>query len=199
MKKRPTHKVKPVPTAPPAASASLPPAGILGPSVLIPLYTLLIVIGYLLFHSGKGTISGNELSGPRSLFTAMNIATLTGFQQSTNFNDYTAAGKCLAAALTIGGVLFSFIAGGLAVVRIARLNFNDWQVAGAACVTTAAATLIGGACLLHHDDGILATLFNALAFANSGLYSGHLQSADTCACTWSCFRCQSLAASGCPC
>jgi Trk-type K+ transport system membrane component len=153
------------------------PAGVFGPGTLIPLYVLMIVIGYLLFHSGAATVRGNELSRQQSLFTAVNAATLSGFRQAKNVNDYTPFGQILAFCLTLGGILFSFIAGGLAVVRIARMRYSDRQIFAWACGVTALVALLGGLLLLliGRDLGPFDAVFQAVsAFGNSGLYAGPL-------------------------
>lgn len=159
----------------------LPPraVGLLGPSALVPLYTLLIVGGYFVFHSGAATVSGNEMSRQRALFAAVNAATLTGFQQSTNVNDYTPLGQMLVLGLTLAGILFSFIAGGLAVVRIARMPYSDGRVVAWAFGATMIALILGACALLGDGRGIFAASFQALgAFGNSGLYLGRLPAQD---------------------
>jgi trk system potassium uptake protein TrkH len=105
-----------------------PASDTLGPSLLVPLFSFIIIVGYLLFARGFATRSGNELSHHQSLFTAINAATLTGFQQARNPDDYTVGGKVLTASLMISGMLFSFVCGGTAVVRIARLRFSSWHI-----------------------------------------------------------------------
>lgn len=148
-----------------------------GPSVLIPLYILLIVVGYIVFHSGAATVRGNELSRQQSLFTAVNAATLSGFRQARNVNDYTLLGQILSLGLIIGGILFSFIAGGLAVARIARLRYSDRQIFSWACTTTALVAIFGGLFLrlIDPDLSLFDAIFQAVsAFGNSGLYSGLL-------------------------
>lgn len=151
----------------------------LGPSVLIPLYVLLIVGGYLVFHSGAATVSGNEMSRHRALFAAVNAATLTGFAQSTGVNEYTRLGQVLVLGLTLAGVLFSFIASGLAVVRIARMRYSDWSVVAWAAGATVVVTTLGALAMLGEGRGLLAAMFQSLsAFGNSGLCLGKLPAAD---------------------
>jgi trk system potassium uptake protein TrkH len=71
--------------------------------------------------------------------------------------------------------VFTFVAGGMAVVRIARMRYTDGQVARCACVAVLAATIGGGAFLLDRGRPLVAAVLqSASAFGNSGLYAGHL-------------------------
>ena len=99
------------------------------PSITIPVYVLLVTIGFFAFQGGWATLHGNEMSRQQSLFTAVNAATLTGFQQARAVNEYTAAGQGATFGLMLAGLLFSWIVGGAAVVRIARLPFTLAQLA----------------------------------------------------------------------
>jgi trk system potassium uptake protein TrkH len=179
VKKRGSAKTKPSKPAPVAA----PPmpnraAPVLGPEFLIPIYLLLILFGYLLFHSGRATVAGNTFSSPRSLFTAINAATLTGFSQPTNVNDYLPLGRDIVMALTIAGICFSLLAGGLALVRIARLPYSDRRLIGWTLGSIVVVFALGG--LFAFAGGGLATMFQAIsAFGNSGLYTGVLPSNDS--------------------
>jgi trk system potassium uptake protein len=164
----------------PTPVLAIRPAGVLSPSVLIPVYVLLIVIGYVVFHSGAATIKGNDQSPQKSLFAAVNAVTLTGFQQSTNVADYTPIGKWVAFALTIGGILFSFLAAAPAVVRIARLPYSDWRVFLWSIGVTIVVMILGGAALAGGGNGPFEACFQSLsAFGNSGLFAGKLPAADS--------------------
>jgi trk system potassium uptake protein TrkH len=167
------QSLPPIQSLPPAPPP--PPPDLLAPSVLIPLYVLVIVIGYKVFRSGAATVKGNDLSPQRALFAAVNAATLTGFQERTSLNEYTPAGQWLTLGLTLTGIWFSFIAGGMAVVRIARLGFSDARIVLWSLGTTALVAFIGGPMLLGDGRGLFAATFDALsAFGNSGLYAGRL-------------------------
>jgi trk system potassium uptake protein TrkH len=167
--------------APPAAPA--PPlrlAGLLGPSVLIPAYILLLVAGDIAFQQIAVTAKGNELSRPSALFAVINAGTLTGFQQTHSANDFTPAGQSLVLCLIITGILFSLIAGGTAVLRIAKLKYSDRQLIAWALAATAIAVVIGAISPL--SDTIFASIFTAVsAFGNSGLYISRLPAADSTA------------------
>jgi Trk-type K+ transport system membrane component len=155
------------------------PPEILGPSVLVPLFCSSIVLGCLLYHvPGFATLKGNELTWPQPLFTAVNAATLTGFQQPRNPNDYTVAGQMLTLFLTIMGMMFSFICGGVAVIRIARMRFKDWQLIAWAGGSIVAVSILGGVAMLGDTRTFSQASFQAIsAFGNSGLTLGKLPAA----------------------
>jgi Trk-type K+ transport system membrane component len=78
-------------------------------------------------------------------------------------------------ALTVGGALFSMIAGGLAAVRVLRLPYTGGQVVASAFASLLIAVLAGATPLLSPDRRMFDSLFLATsAFANSGLYVGRL-------------------------
>ncbi len=152
------------------ARASPPPSDWLSPGVLVPTLVLLIVVAFGLFAHGVGTAAGNELSRHQALMTAVNAATLTGFQQARNPADYTPAGQVLVLGLMVAGTLFSLVGGGLAVVRIARLPYRDGTVATMAVVAVAAAAVVGGVA----GRGFDGVFQGVSAFGNCGLYTGTL-------------------------
>lgn len=156
------------------------PSWLLDPSVLIPLYVLLIIGGYLLFFSGQMTRTGNEMSRQQSLFTAANAATLTGFQQARSVNDYRPAGQWVTLALMLAGTLFSLVSGGLAVARIGRVSVSDKAIAlGAAAFTAGVAAIALAAAPLWHQ-ALFASVYQLLsAWGNCGLIVGRLPTADS--------------------
>ena len=93
------------------------------------------------FHLPGVGVTGQEMSLRRTVFAAVNATTLTGFQQDVGSS--LAGADVLRLVLTLGGTLFALTAGGMAVVRIARMNYTDGQVARAAAVATLAATVAG--------------------------------------------------------
>src|SRR3954468_17786845 len=96
-------------------------------SALVIGFLLFNVLAVLAFHLPGVAISGQELSFRRPVFAAVNATTLTGFQQDVGSS--LVAADVLRLVLTLGGTLFTFIAGGMAVVRIARMRYTDGQVA----------------------------------------------------------------------
>jgi trk system potassium uptake protein TrkH len=152
-----------------------PPPEWLGPGLLIPLYTLVIVIGYLLLARGKCTIPGNPLKIEQSLFTSINAATLTGFQQTRAPHELLPRGQWLLLVLILTGIQFGFLAGGLAVVRIVRMRFTDYQVLLWSVALTAGVSLIGWAGFWGQDRTGFDALFLAVSsFGNCGLSTGPL-------------------------
>jgi trk system potassium uptake protein TrkH len=168
-----------IPVVTPDDETSLPPLAAppewLGPGLLIPLYTLVIVIGYLLLARGFCTIPGNPLKIEQSLFTSINAATLTGFQQARSPHELLPRGQWLLLGLILTGIQFSFLAGGLAVVRIVRMRFTDYQVLIWSVALTAAVALVGWGAFHGQDRTNFDSLFLAVsAFGNCGLSTGPL-------------------------
>jgi trk system potassium uptake protein TrkH len=148
-----------------------PPSELLGPSVLVPVFCAMIVMGYLLFHAqGFAVKEGNELSQHQSVFTAVNAATLTGFQQARNPDSYNPAGRVLTFILMIAGMLFSFIGCGVGIIRIARMRFKDSQLVMWAFGSVFVVAIFGGLAMMTHDRPASAATFQAVsAFGNCGL------------------------------
>lgn len=138
-------------------------------------YLILLAAGFVWLRLPGATVAGNEMNVQRAVFTAVNAGTLTGFQQAVPLDDYGASGKACVLTLTVGGMLFSFLVGGLALVRIAKLPYTDGQVISATLFTVVFATGCGTAMLLEPSRGILASVTQALsALGNSGLALGKL-------------------------
>jgi trk system potassium uptake protein TrkH len=75
--------------------------------------------------------------------------------------------------LTIGGSMFSMLAGGLAVRRILRLKYSDRQIVYAAIICEAAALVIGAAGGCGVTGGVLDGASQGVAsFGNSGVFIG---------------------------
>src|SRR5687768_5909467 len=82
-------------------------------------YVLLIVAGALVFalRLPGATSTSLEMSFERSVFTAVNAATLTGFQQPDAVDEYGVTGLVCIIVLTVAGTLLSLIIGGMALNR----------------------------------------------------------------------------------
>lgn len=140
--------------------------------LLVAAYLIFIAMAFLALRIPGVGVAGQELGFRRTVFTAVNAVTLTGFQQDVGSSSTDA--DLLRLVLTLGGTLFSLTAGGMAVVRIAGMHYTDTQVAAAAGAATLVAAL-GGAAVLAADQGLISALLqSASAFGNSGLYSGRL-------------------------
>ena len=83
----------------------------------------LILAGIIAIHLKGATIAGNELSWDRSIFTVFNAATLTGFQQTISFAQYSARGQWTVLILMLGGTMYALIAGGILLSRTLRLGY----------------------------------------------------------------------------
>lgn len=139
---------------------------------MAPGYLVALVGGTLFFRFGGAFERGNELSVSRSVFTAVNALTLTGFEQDIRLHQVSMQGAAVLFGLTLIGTLFSLIIGGLAIVRILRLHYTDRQIIVGAFAATLIAVLLGTIGVLDRE-GIFEAMFLSLsAFGNSGLYLG---------------------------
>lgn len=165
-------KKKTVPTLPPSV-LSTDDFGKDLVNWLFPAYVTLIVIAIFLFQAPGMMPQGNTLNFDRSVLTAVNAATLTGFPQSVGPGYFRTSGQILVLLLTIAGSLFSLIVGGLAMRRILRLRFTDRQVIQTAAACQAAALLLGAAGMCGIRHSALGSLSQgASAFGNSGMAMG---------------------------
>jgi trk system potassium uptake protein TrkH len=141
---------------------------------LFPSYLALVLLGCIALRIPGATITGNELGATKSLFTAVNAATLTGFQQDLSVDKYPAFGQVIIFVLTVGGSLMTLVIGGLAMVRILRLPYDDLRVIAAAGIAEGAAIVIGTVLLLFDRSRTFpqAVFQSASAFGNSGLAIG---------------------------
>lgn len=144
--------------------------GVLG--FLLLAYLTFTTLAFLALHMPGVGVAGQEIGFRRAVFAAVNATTLTGFQQDVGSSRVGA--DILRLVLTVGATLFSLIAGGMALVRVARLRYSDAQVAAAACSATLVAMLAGAAFLSPDHGFIPALLLSASAFGNSGLFSGRV-------------------------
>jgi trk system potassium uptake protein TrkH len=142
--------------------------------VLVGGFLLFTALAVLAFHVPGIGVTGQELSLRRTVFAAVNATTLTGFQQDVGSS--LPGADVLRLVLTLGGTMFALTAGGILVVRAARMSYTNGQVAWAAAAATVAATVSGAAFLLEMPDrGLVPSLLqSASAFGNSGLYAGRL-------------------------
>src|SRR4051794_37231449 len=118
---------------------------------MVPGYVTLLIVGVLVFRYGHAVERDYELSISRSVFTAINAGTLTGFQQDIRISEQTVAGPAMLFALTLGGTLFSLIVGGLAVTRILQLPYGDRQIVVGSFAATTIAMLVGTIGLMDHE------------------------------------------------
>ena len=165
------------------APASPPPGwGTARATALGCILLLLICIALVaqILHRGHVVAHGNETTWDRSIFTAINTATLTGFQQTMGVREMSEAGSqgpILLFALTILGSLTTLTIGGIAAMRVLRKPHTVGQIIWAAVSCVLLTTLGGAAALAGSSESIFHALFQATcAFGNSGLWLGHFPS-----------------------
>ena len=160
---------------------SIPPTGPRSLSVPIGLtgaYLFMLLVGVMVLRLPGATIRGNEMSFERAVFTSINAATLTGFQQAVALDDYTPRGQACVMALMCGGMLFVLVLGGMGLTRAVRLPYSDGQVIRATLVTSVFLIACGTAVLAERGRGLVSSATQALsAFSNSGLHLGRLPGA----------------------
>ena len=147
-------------------------AGILAAS-LVAAYLAAVIAVAVVLHVAGVTMRGNETNWDRAIFTSINAATLTGFQQTIGVKEMNAAspaGPIILLAMTFAGSLVSLIVGGLAAVRVLRLSYTPSQVVWAAVSGVLLASVVGAAMLVGTRRTVFQSLFeSASAFGNSGL------------------------------
>jgi trk system potassium uptake protein TrkH len=162
-------------TLPLLAAASLGPRLALG---LGGAYVLMLLIGVAVFRLPGATIRGNEMSFERAVFTVVNAATLTGFQQAVPVGEYGPTGKACVVTLTVLGTLFSLLIGGLALARATRMPYTDGQILRATLFTYLLVIGCGSALLVDPARGLAHAIVQAIsAFGNSGVFLGRLPAA----------------------
>src|SRR5688572_19951476 len=112
-------------------------------------YALLVLLGAVTLKLPGATIRGNEMSIERAVFTAVNAATLTGFQQAVPIDEYGVSGQVCIIILTVGGTLLTLIIGGIALNRALRLEYSDAQIVWGTLFTFVFCVGIGTALLLE--------------------------------------------------
>jgi trk system potassium uptake protein TrkH len=142
-------------------------------------YILMISAGFCVLRLPGSMTRGNELTVDRAIFSTINAATLTGFQQAHDIDTYKLLGQLTIFFLTVGGTLFALIAGGLALVRIMRLPYTDEQIFTTSIVMELLVLLLGWLSgLLTHAPAFDAIFDTTSAFGNSGVWLGGILSAQ---------------------
>jgi trk system potassium uptake protein len=141
--------------------------------MLLAAFLLMMVLAFVVLRQGFATTRGAGINVDHTLFMVVNASTLTGFQLSVTPSDYKWPGQLIMLVLTIGGSLFTMIAGSTAVVRIVRLPYSFRQVVAAALMLELLAMGLGMALLLRPEGGLLpAVTLAASAIGNSGIHIG---------------------------
>jgi Trk-type K+ transport system membrane component len=161
-----------------AAEPPLTPAAGIPPVVvwLVCAYIILMPIGDAVIHwSSRFFSPGNEITFDRSRFSAVNAATLTGFQSVMGINNYAAPARAAVVLLMAAGAYVTMVVGGMAVVRIVRMPYSDGQVLRAGAVALAVLTVAGAVPLIAADrDPFEALVLSLGALGNCGLFFGSL-------------------------
>ncbi len=146
---------------------------------VLSLFVVATAFGLFAFRQGWTVERGNELSFDRALFTSVNAITLTGFEQRESAGSYKIGGQITILGLVAVGTVASFIAGGLAVVRMTGMRFTNGQVIRAAIAWPIVAAIVGGALLpAPGDRDWFASMFQGIgALGNSGIVIGSLPGA----------------------
>ena len=97
-------------------------------ATLIGAWLVLIGLGFLTLRSTAVMTGGNEMSQPRALFTSINAATLTGFQQSVAVDQMLIVGQLTLFLLMVLSTYLMMTAASLAVVRIVGLPYSTPRV-----------------------------------------------------------------------
>jgi trk system potassium uptake protein TrkH len=141
-------------------------------------YVASMLAVFLLLRTSLLVASGNETSGDRAVFTAVNAGTLTGFQQTMGLREMRQVGiygPAVILVLTLIGSLVSLTVGGLAASRILAMPHTIRQIVSAAVTSVLLASLAGAAALAVTGMNVFdAVLQAASAFGNSGLHTGTL-------------------------
>jgi trk system potassium uptake protein TrkH len=172
----PTKKNPPKSTLPLEYSAGATPAADHDPGEelvrwLFPAYIMLILVGFFVLRLRGITPSGNELAPDRAVFTAVNAATLTGFQLSIHPTGFETLGKVVLFLLMICGSMFSLVVGGLAAKRILRFEWPDRRIVVFAAALHAIVLLLGLILPTDSEHTTFGGAFRtAAALANCGLY-----------------------------
>src|SRR5678815_160229 len=85
------------------------------PLILTGAYFFMILAGVVVLRLPGARVRGNEFSFEHAVFTSINAATLTGFQQAVAIDEYGPSGQACVIALTLGGTLFALLLGGIAL------------------------------------------------------------------------------------
>jgi trk system potassium uptake protein TrkH len=138
-------------------------------------FALSLIIGFVVMRLPGAMTTGHELSIERVLFIVANAATGTGFQQNVAIDQYGAVGKACVFALMAIGTITTLIIGGMAVVRVAGMDYSDGQIIRTTIITYVLSVFAGAALLAEPHRGLVPSAMQAAsAVGNSGLVLGSL-------------------------
>ena len=144
----------------------------------IPAYVTWMFCGYLLLLPASEVVlrwtnlaaGGTAITPDRAIFMVINAITLSGFQSIIAVSTYPVPAQLVILALTLVGILFTLIVGGLAVVRILSLPYEDKRVMQFALIATVVFVAVGCIQLIGRYTPLEAVMLSASSFGNSGVY-----------------------------
>jgi len=116
---------------------------------------LIILVGMAALRLPGATVAGNELSFERCVFTSVNAATLTGFQQSVALDQFGWLGQAIVLVLVVAAANFALIIGGLGLTRALRLKYTPNDIVQTALLVYIFSLGIGTSILLDRNRGLL--------------------------------------------
>lgn len=131
----------------------------------------LIMVGFGVLRLPIVLTRGYQLSVERSLFTAVNAATLTGFEQGfASTRNYHLVGIVTIFVLMLAGAWITLSLSAMAVARLAHLRFSDGRVMAGTAAWMLAGTVFGGGLIALEGRDLLESLFDAASlFTGCGL------------------------------
>jgi trk system potassium uptake protein TrkH len=148
--------------------------------MLVLVYGVIVVASLSLMRTRDATPAGNELSVPRTVFTVMNAASLTGFQQTITVDSYKPLGQRVIFTLIVAGSLLSMIVGAAAVVRLLRLPYSMGAIVFWAIGVEAFAVALGTAVMTGNGRDLFDAAFQAAsAFGNCGVVIGRVDGRES--------------------
>jgi trk system potassium uptake protein len=134
------------------------------------IYLLLLPASELMLRWANLAAGGTNITPDRAIFMVINAITLSGFQSIIAVSTYPGSAQLVILVLTLVGIMFTLIAGGLAVTRILGLPYTDRQVIQSAVVATAVFVAVGCIPLIGRYTPLEAAILSASSFGNSGVY-----------------------------
>jgi trk system potassium uptake protein len=151
---------------------STSPLMLIGTAMIGPLYLLVAGLGAAGLRQAAFD-PATPMTMDKSVFTAVNALTLTGFSQSVGIEEYRAGGQQIILTLTLLGALMTWVIGAMAITRIIGLRFSAFRITLTAIVLELLAAALGLLFLAGPDRAPFAALFQATAaVGNSALTIG---------------------------
>lgn len=145
---------------------------LIGTAMIGPLYLIVAGLGAAGLRQSAFDLA-TPMTLDKSVFTAVNALTLTGFSQSVGIQEYRPGGQQIILTLTLFGTCMTWVIGALAIARIIGLHIPAIRITLTAIVLELLAAALGLLFLSSPARGSFAALFQAAAaLGNSGLTIG---------------------------